>query len=188
MTPSPQKTSVRPADIAHRRPRFRSNRTRHFTESVIREMTRLAVQGKAVNLAQGFPDFSAPERSNERPRGSYRARFQPVRHHLGDEIVSRRHRREIPAVLRPRLRSGNRNHRLLWVHRRHDRLPYRRDESRRRSHHLRALLRKLRTGYNAVRRQTAALSACIRPIGLSIPTSCARILPAHEGDYRQHPE
>jgi aminotransferase len=32
-----------------------------FTESVIREMTRLAVQHNAVNLAQGFPDFAAPE-------------------------------------------------------------------------------------------------------------------------------
>jgi len=32
-----------------------------FTESVIREMTRLAFQHKAVNLAQGFPDFPAPE-------------------------------------------------------------------------------------------------------------------------------
>jgi aspartate/methionine/tyrosine aminotransferase len=43
------------------RDRFRSQRTRHFTESVIREMTRLAVRHGAVNLAQGFPDFSAPE-------------------------------------------------------------------------------------------------------------------------------
>jgi aspartate/methionine/tyrosine aminotransferase len=32
-----------------------------FTESVIREMTRLALQHKAVNLSQGFPDFPAPE-------------------------------------------------------------------------------------------------------------------------------
>src|SRR5690349_13989884 len=40
--------------------RFRSNRTRYFTESVIREMTRLALQHGAVNLAQGFPDFPAP--------------------------------------------------------------------------------------------------------------------------------
>jgi aminotransferase len=32
-----------------------------FTESVIREMTRLAMQHDAINLAQGFPDFSAPE-------------------------------------------------------------------------------------------------------------------------------
>jgi aspartate/methionine/tyrosine aminotransferase len=42
------------------RPRFRSRRTHNFTESVIREMTRLAVEHKAVNLAQGFPDFQAP--------------------------------------------------------------------------------------------------------------------------------
>jgi len=32
-----------------------------FTESVIREMTRLAMKHDAVNLAQGFPDFPAPE-------------------------------------------------------------------------------------------------------------------------------
>lgn len=31
-----------------------------FTESVIREMTRLALQHNAINLAQGFPDFSCP--------------------------------------------------------------------------------------------------------------------------------
>jgi aminotransferase len=41
--------------------RFRSQRTAGFTESVIREMTRLAIRHEAVNLAQGFPDFSAPE-------------------------------------------------------------------------------------------------------------------------------
>jgi aminotransferase len=43
------------------RQRFRSQRTARFTESVIREMTRLALRHNAVNLAQGFPDFSAPE-------------------------------------------------------------------------------------------------------------------------------
>jgi aspartate/methionine/tyrosine aminotransferase len=43
------------------RERFRSFRTRDFTESVIREMTRLAARHNAINLAQGFPDFSAPE-------------------------------------------------------------------------------------------------------------------------------
>jgi aminotransferase len=32
-----------------------------FTESVIREMTREALKHGAVNLSQGFPDFSAPE-------------------------------------------------------------------------------------------------------------------------------
>jgi aspartate/methionine/tyrosine aminotransferase len=42
------------------RERFRAARTREFTESVIREMTRLAVNHNAVNLAQGYPDFPAP--------------------------------------------------------------------------------------------------------------------------------
>ena len=43
------------------RPRFRARRIQQFTESVIREMTRRAIQEGAVNLAQGFPDFPAPE-------------------------------------------------------------------------------------------------------------------------------
>src|SRR5580658_6087074 len=33
-----------------------------FEESVIREMTRLANQHQAINLAQGFPDFDPPAR------------------------------------------------------------------------------------------------------------------------------
>ncbi|MFN8666573.1 MAG: aminotransferase class I/II-fold pyridoxal phosphate-dependent enzyme [Gemmatimonadaceae bacterium] len=36
-------------------------RTATFTESVIREMTRVAQQYGAINLAQGFPDFPMPE-------------------------------------------------------------------------------------------------------------------------------
>jgi aminotransferase len=40
--------------------RFQSSRVSRFKESVIREMTRLAVLHGAVNLAQGFPDFAAP--------------------------------------------------------------------------------------------------------------------------------
>jgi aminotransferase len=38
-----------------------SHKVQRFTESVIREMTRLALEHGAVNLAQGFPDFAAPE-------------------------------------------------------------------------------------------------------------------------------
>jgi aspartate/methionine/tyrosine aminotransferase len=41
-----------PVDVSHK--------TRFFTESVIREMTRRALACGAVNLAQGFPDFPAP--------------------------------------------------------------------------------------------------------------------------------
>lgn len=38
-----------------------SDKASSFTESVIREMTRLALEHNAINLAQGFPDFPAPE-------------------------------------------------------------------------------------------------------------------------------
>jgi len=38
----------------------RPSRADTFTESVIREMTRLALQHNAINLAQGFPDFPCP--------------------------------------------------------------------------------------------------------------------------------
>jgi aminotransferase len=50
------------------RDRFCAQRTRHITESVIREMSRLAAQHNAVNLAQGFPDFAAPEVLKEAAR------------------------------------------------------------------------------------------------------------------------
>src|SRR5271165_5425221 len=40
---------------------FLSDKVEHFTESVIRDMTRQAMQHGAINLAQGFPDFPAPE-------------------------------------------------------------------------------------------------------------------------------
>jgi aspartate/methionine/tyrosine aminotransferase len=46
--------------MATSRPRTSAKASR-FTESVIREMTRLAHQHGAVNLSQGFPDFPAPD-------------------------------------------------------------------------------------------------------------------------------
>jgi len=42
-----------------------ARRTHTFTESVIREMTRIANLHEAVNLAQGFPDFPMPEPMKE---------------------------------------------------------------------------------------------------------------------------
>ena len=38
-----------------------SHRVGRFTESVIRRMTRVAMEHGAVNLSQGFPDFDPPE-------------------------------------------------------------------------------------------------------------------------------
>ena len=42
-----------------------SRKAGQFTESVIREMTRLALEHGAMNLAQGFPDFAAPAEVKE---------------------------------------------------------------------------------------------------------------------------
>jgi len=44
---------------------FSSNRALRFTESVIREMTRICLKHRGVNLAQGFPDFPAPAEIKE---------------------------------------------------------------------------------------------------------------------------
>ena len=38
-----------------------SRKNQHFTDSVIRRMTRIAYQYDAINLAQGFPDFDPPK-------------------------------------------------------------------------------------------------------------------------------
>lgn len=45
-----------------------STKAASFTESVIREMTRLAQRHGAINLAQGFPDFPAPAEVKEAAR------------------------------------------------------------------------------------------------------------------------
>jgi aspartate/methionine/tyrosine aminotransferase len=42
-----------------------SSKVGSFTESVIREMTRLALEHDAINLAQGFPDFACPAELKE---------------------------------------------------------------------------------------------------------------------------
>jgi len=55
--------------------RFQSERTSRFTESVIREMSRLAIRHQAVNLAQGFPDFGAPAEIKEAARNAIDADF-----------------------------------------------------------------------------------------------------------------
>jgi len=56
---------MKPARTARARVSEKAGR---FTESVIREMTRLALQHGAVNLSQGFPDFPAPAELKEAAR------------------------------------------------------------------------------------------------------------------------
>lgn len=50
-----------------------ARRTHTFSESVIREMTRIANQYGAVNLSQGFPDFPMPESMKDAAVAAIRA-------------------------------------------------------------------------------------------------------------------
>jgi aminotransferase len=52
---------------------FSSDRALKFTESVIREMTRVCLKHGGVNLAQGFPDFPAPAEIKEAARKAIQA-------------------------------------------------------------------------------------------------------------------
>jgi hypothetical protein len=70
--------------------RMLSAKAEQFTESVIREMTRLALEHEAVNLSQGFPDFAAPAEIKE-AAPSHRGRHQSIRDHLGRQSPARCH-------------------------------------------------------------------------------------------------
>jgi aminotransferase len=52
---------------------FSSDRASKFTESVIREMTRICLKHQGVNLAQGFPDFPAPAEIKEAAKKAIQA-------------------------------------------------------------------------------------------------------------------
>jgi aspartate/methionine/tyrosine aminotransferase len=54
---------------------FSSERALRFTESVIRDMTRVCIKHKGVNLAQGFPDFPAPTEIKEAAIKAIREEF-----------------------------------------------------------------------------------------------------------------
>src|SRR3984893_14403728 len=65
---SPAEAKPTPDKIAKTARLMLSEKAEYFTESVIREMTRLALHYDAVNLAQGFPDFPAPPEVKEAAR------------------------------------------------------------------------------------------------------------------------
>src|SRR3954463_1662418 len=76
-----------------------SKKATQFTESVIREMTRLNDMYGGVNLSQGFPDFPAPDAVKEAACAAIRADVNqyavtwgaaPLRHAIAADF-SRRH-------------------------------------------------------------------------------------------------
>lgn len=82
-----------------------SAKAKEFSESVIREMTRLAARHGAVNLAQGFPDFPAPEPLKQRASEALFADKNQYAITWGAKSL-RRARREARALYRAEPRSG----------------------------------------------------------------------------------
>ena len=70
---APESKLTAPEKIVDTAHKVLSAKAERFTESVIREMTRLAMQFGAVNLAQGFPDFAAPAEIKEAARAAISA-------------------------------------------------------------------------------------------------------------------
>ncbi|MFW6193060.1 MAG: pyridoxal phosphate-dependent aminotransferase, partial [Gemmatimonadota bacterium] len=71
-TPPPPGLAHRPPRRPHSPDMETARRTHGFTESVIREMTRVARRHGAVNLAQGFPNYPAPGVVKEAGAGAIR--------------------------------------------------------------------------------------------------------------------
>ena len=123
-----------------------SRKASSFTESVIREMTRLADLHGAINLGQGFPDFPAPTRSEGRRASRDRRGSQPVPVTWGvpafRDAIAAKYRRDYGMDGRPR----DRDLRHVRLHGGDDRHVPRRARPRRRGRPLRAVLRELRPG------------------------------------------
>jgi aminotransferase len=64
-SPKPSSPDAQPPESIRRFFTNHPSRADSFTESVIREMTRLALAHNAINLAQGFPDFPCPPELKE---------------------------------------------------------------------------------------------------------------------------
>jgi aspartate/methionine/tyrosine aminotransferase len=70
--PAPTANRIPASTLARNNSRL-SSKAAQFTESVIREMTRLAIKHSAVNLSQGFPDFPAPAEIKRAAQGAIAA-------------------------------------------------------------------------------------------------------------------
>ena len=140
-----------------------SKKATQFTESVIREMTRLNQLHGGVNLSQGFPDFPAPAGDQGRGLRGDQRRRQPVRRHLGRAAAARGDRARVHAALRPAGRRRRAGDRLLRRHRSDDGDDDGDHRSGRRGRHLRAVLRELRARRDPLGRDAALRHAARQP-------------------------
>ena len=174
-----------------------SKKATQFTESVIREMTRLNELYGGVNLSQGFPDF--PGAGGDQGGGVRRdqRRRQPVRGDVGRAAAARSGRARVHAPLRPAGRRRRAGHGVLRLDRSDDGDDDGDHRSGRRGGDLRAVLRELRPrrdplGRDAALRHAAraGASAARRRKRLVVRSRRARggVQRQDEGDHHQHAE
>ena len=148
-------------DLLTKGTKMTAQRVQYFTESVIREMTRLASQHGAINLGQGMPDFETPQEIKDAACQAIQDGFNQYAITWGAPGPAPGHRRQGQRVQRHRLRPRHPRHRLLRGHRVHDGHHARPGRPGRRGHHLPALLRELRPRRPALRGE-ARLGVALR--------------------------
>ena len=130
-----------------------SRKAASFTESVIREMTRVALEHNAVNLAQGFPDFPCPVEIKDAASAAIYADVNQYAITWGAkdfrDAIAEKTERFYPTWTRG---SADRHHRDLRSNGGHDRGHAGAARSGRRGGRFRTFLRELRPGRDPVRR------------------------------------
>ena len=164
-----------------------ARRTHGFRESVIRGMTRLAREYGSINLAQGFPNFPAPELLKEAAARAIHDDINQYAITWGAQRLREAMARKYHAVVRARGGSGAGDHRHLRGHRGDDLDPARGGESGRRGDRLRAVLRELRPGHHPGRCQAGLRPARAGHAARSGPAGAGVLLP-HPRHHRQHAE
>ena len=148
-----------------------SRKALQFTESVIREMTRLSEKHGGVNLSQGFPDFAAPAAVKEAACAAINADVnqyavtwgaRPLREAIARAFTSR-YGVEVVADEQVTVCCGATEAMMATMTGDH--------RPGRRGHRLRAVLRELRSGRHPVGRHASLRDPARASIGISIRTS-----------------
>ena len=163
---------------AKRAKRLISGKAERFTESVIREMTRQAMMHGAINLAQGFPDFPAPEEIKRAAQEAIAADINQYAITWGAKPLREAIARQMEKWHGIAVDAETRDHGVLRFDGGDDRVAAGDHQSRRRGGDLRTVLRKLRAGHNPVGRAAALCDAApsgrARASGASTSANCGR--------------
>ena len=121
-----------------------SDRAMMFTESVIREMTRICIAHNGINLAQGFPDFQAPAEIKAAAAEAIEADYNQYSITWGAPVLRQAIARKFADYNGLRIDPETRGYGLLRIHGVDDLISYGDCKSRRRGYCLRTFLRELR--------------------------------------------